>query len=213
MTTVTSVFTKQKGPQWHGHPASRALGFPNLQGWAPGLHLNLSVQQRRQPQCLSQNAMVCETGTEPWQPECSPQGSQTPLRLEKNLCLSGMRWPSRVQISERSTGPHPPYKQSGSACSPGPKAGGSQRGQEGDVVMGMRNSLTWTAVLGKFHSTPYFPPNPVPTSSCCLLPFPTTATSFLLLCPETLRSQDLLSIPSTPTAQAKPSSPSTRQEA
>lgn len=97
MTTVTSVFTKQKGPQWHGHPASRALGFPNLQGWAPGLHLNLSVQQRRQPQCLSQNAMVCETGTEPWQPECSPQGSQTPLRLEKNLCLSGMRWPSRVQ--------------------------------------------------------------------------------------------------------------------
>lgn len=72
--------------------------------------------------------------------------------------------------------------------------------------MGMKNSLTWPAALGKFHSAPLLPPNPAPTSSCCLLPSPTTAGSLFLLCPDTLRSPALLSLPSQPSIPSAPTS-------
>lgn len=75
--------------------------------------------------------------------------------------------------------------------------------------MGMKNNLTWSAAPGKFHSAPLLPSNPAPTSSCCLLPSPTTAVSLLLLCPDTLRTPVLLpllsqpSVPSTPTGSPR----------
>lgn len=63
--------------------------------------------------------------------------------------------------------------------------------------MGMKNSLTWPAALGKFHSAPSFPQ---PSLHIQLLPLPssTTAVSLLLLCPDTLSSPALLSLLSQP---------------